>query len=95
MAITDGVRGPVVVLIGATARRVGVFIGPGQHRHPLLFERCLVLVLDGFVDDVLEHLNDEEEEHVDTVQQGAVFAIGLTIRHKHPQALHHSALDDN
>ena len=95
MAITGRVIGPVIILVGAPTCRVGVYIGPGQHRHPLLFERCLVLVLDRFVDNILEHLNDEEEEDVHAVEQGAVLAIGLAVGDKHPKALHDPALHDH
>ena len=74
------------------AHRYG-FVG-GQHAHPLLFERILVLAPHRVVDDALEHLYDKEEKHVGPVEQLAVFAVGLAVAHEDPETLHDATLND-
>ena len=89
MTIAEGISRVVVVVVSAS--RNSVFGYVWQHRHPLLFERGFVLVFDGVVYDVLEHLDDQKKKNVCAIHEGAVLAVGFTVRHEHPQALHNFA----
>ena len=47
------------------------------------------------VDDTLEHLNYQKEQHMSSIKQLAVFAIRLTVRYEHPEAFHYATFYDN
>lgn len=61
----------------------------------LLFEVLFVLGEDCVVNDVLEDLDDEVEVEMSAFDEVAVFVVGFTVGHKHPETLHDFAFRDH